>query len=182
MKRVIELHDEVIVTDPCYEVGTWCQQKVKNVKEGIYDVFVLNSELEGWGGRIGAICAIHSEQANINCSLQWEEHGGTIGVDSGQCGIFSLDSYRKDNLFKINPKFQFDAERDGDKWYAHMCDKTLSDDSWGVYGYGAVSSSGIGDGAYDLYTLTDDDGKVVGFLIDFLIEDELEMDFWKSQL
>ena len=180
MKRVIELHDEVMVSDPCYELGTWCQKIVKNVKSGLYNVFVLNSDV--WGGRIGALCVIHEEQARRNCSLQWEEEGGTIAVDSGQCGIFSLDTYRKDNLFKIYPKFQFEADRDGDKWYAHMCDKTLSSEQFGVYGYGAVSSSGIGDGVYDLYTLTDDDGKVVGFLIDYLIEEELEMDFWKSEI
>lgn len=178
--KMIELHNEVMVSDPCYSVPTWCQTIVKDVKEGNYYPFVLESD--EWGGRISALCVIHQEQTRQNCSLQWEEHGGTIGVDSGQCGIFSLDTYRKDNLFKIKPKFEYSGDEEGDNWYAHMCDKTLSDAMWGCYGYGVVSSSGIGDGAYDLYTMTDDDGKVVGFLIDYLMDEELEMDFWKSKI
>lgn len=180
INTIIQFSNEVVVSDPCYTIPTWCQIIVKNVKEGNYIPFVL--ENDEWGGRISALCVIHEEQAHQNCSLQWEEHGGTIGVDSGQCGIFSKDSYRKDSIFKIAPKFEYSGKEKGDKWYAHMCDKTLSDNMWGAYGYGVVSSSGIGDGSYDLYSLSDDDGKVVGLLIDYLMEDELELDFWKAEL
>jgi hypothetical protein len=180
IKTIIKLNDEVVVSDPCYSIPTWCQTIVKNVKEGDYIPFVL--ETNEWGGRISALCVVHQEHANINSKLQWEEHGGTIGVDSGQCGIFSRDSYRKDNIFKITPKFDLHGTEDGDKWYAHMCDKTLSDNMWGAYGYGVVSSSGIGDGSYDLFTLSDDDGKIVGFFIDYLMDEEIDLDFWKAQL
>jgi hypothetical protein len=63
-----------------------------------------------------------------------------------------------------------------------MCDKTLSDNMWGAYGYGVVSSSGIGDGSYDLYTLIDNDEKVVGFFLDYLIDEDIDLDFWKAQI
>jgi hypothetical protein len=180
IKTIIQLSNEVVVSDPCYTVPTWCQVIVKDVKEGNYIPFALESDV--WGGRISALCVIHEEHADVNSNLQWEEHGGTIGVDSGQCGIFSKDSYRKDNIFKIKPKFEYSGKEDGDKWYAHMCDKTLSDNMWGAYGYGVVSSSGIGDGSYDLYTLIDNDEKVVGFFIDYLIDEDIDLDFWKAQL
>lgn len=182
IKTIVKLGNEVVVSDPCYTIPTWCQVIVKDVKEGDYIPFVLNSKLSGWGERISALCLIHQEHADIKSYLQWTEHGGTVGVDSGQCGIFSKDSYRNDSIFKIKPKFEYSGKEDGDKWYAHMADKTLSDDSWGAYGYGVVSSSGIGDGSYDLYTLIDNDEKVVGFFIDYLIDEDIDLDFWKAQL
>lgn len=180
INTIIQLSNEVVVSDPCYTIPTWCQVIVKDVKEGNYIPFVLEAEM--YGHRISALCVVHEEHADIDCNLQWEEHGGTIGVDSGQCGVFSKESYRNDSIFKIAPKFEYGGKEEGDKWYAHMADKTLSDISWGAYGYGVVSSSGMGDGSYDLYVLKDNDEKVVGFFIDYLLDEEIDLDFWKAQL
>ena len=52
IKTIVKLGNEVVVSDPCYTIPTWCQVIVKDVKEGDYIPFVLNSNLSGWGGRI----------------------------------------------------------------------------------------------------------------------------------
>jgi hypothetical protein len=64
---------------------------------------------------------------------------------------------------------------EGDKWYETICSRTLGVLQWGVYDRGVVSSSGIGDGSYSLYTATvDEEGKeIVGFIIDFGIDGDL---------
>jgi hypothetical protein len=40
----------------------------------------------------------------------------------------------------------------------------------------------MGDGSYDLYVLKDNDEKVVGFFIDYLLDEEIDLDFWKAEL
>ena len=47
-----------------------------------------------------------------------------------------------------------------------MCSKTLSSDQWGLYSEGVVSSSGYGDGMYDLYTATKKN-DIVAMILDF---------------
>ena len=32
VNKKIELGNEVYLTDPCYDITTWCQQLLKNVK------------------------------------------------------------------------------------------------------------------------------------------------------
>lgn len=48
--------------------------------------------------------------------------------------------------------------------------------SFGVVPFGAVSSSGYGDGGYDLYVERDSNGKIVAGRIEFIVEDDSEDD------
>jgi hypothetical protein len=52
-----------------------------------------------------------------------------------------------------------------------MCSRTLGKQQWGTYSNGVVSSSGLGDGSYVLYVARAN-RKVVGFMIDFGIDEE----------
>ena len=36
LKNKIQLGEEVMVSDPCYSIGTWCQIKLSNVLPGFY--------------------------------------------------------------------------------------------------------------------------------------------------
>jgi hypothetical protein len=121
--------------------------------------------------------------------LTWVEHGGVVGVDSGQAGIFSMESYRNDSIVDriglgdgdISFFSNFPHEDEGGKWYTHMASRTLGVLQWGVYDEGMVSSSGFGDGSYDLYVLTTPDEVVVGFCIDFQVEEDgIEFDFYQD--
>jgi len=50
--------------------------------------------------------------------------------------------------------------------YLHKFDANIIDD------LGFVSSSGYGDGGYSCWTAHNDDGKVIGILVEFITEDE----------
>lgn len=50
----------------------------------------------------------------------------------------------------------------GDVWYTACCHLTLGDVAAGVIPYGAVSSSGVGDGTYDCFVRRETDGQ--GFM------------------
>ena len=52
-------------------------------------------------------------------------------------------------------------------WYSKMCDRTLTEEMWGVYDTGVVSSTGFGDGCYRL-EISKMDGIVHGVRITFI--------------
>ena len=166
--KTIQLNSEVMVSDPCYSVPTWCQYKVKDVLPGEYSVNVFKTDnTGGWGRRCAALIAVHKDY--LEDTLSWRTNNGAdIGVDSGQCGIFSMETYRKDEVFQEKSNFAFGIDSEGDHWYGHMCDRTLNDEQWGTYANGVVSSSGFGDGSYRLL-LAKHNGKVVGLAIDFFV-------------
>ena len=191
MKRQIRLGGEVIVSDPCYEIPTWCQEVIKNVRPGVYDTEVDYRESSGWGERVHSLTVLHE---NIK-SPNWEHYSNNIGVDSGQCGVFCMTSYRNDEMSQELPWLTEKGDpfgdhpfrpvkEEGEQWYVKMCDRTLStEEGWGVYDTGVVSSSGYGDGSYELQ-VCQMDGLIHGFRIIFIddsydeeeeeYEDELE--------
>lgn len=188
MTNKINLGKEVIVTDPCYTIPTWCQKIVDNVLPGEYHVFVKKYDCEGWGVRNSMLTAIHKDY--VGKKLKWSEEGprGIIGVDSGQAGIFNITTYRKDDedvpLGDGDIAFlsQFPTDNEGDKWYTKICSHTLGGKNWGHYENGVVCTSGLGDGGYDLFVAQNRNKKVVGFTVDFGIEDDdiINFDWFKN--
>lgn len=167
--KSINLTEEVMVSDPCYSVPTWCQHKLTGVLPGEYVTNAFRtSNTGGWGTRCAALVAVHKDYTED--TLSWRAvNGADIGVDSGQCGIFAMETYRNDAAFMEKPNFFFPGnDQEGDIWYGHMCDRTLSEEQWGTYDGGVVSSSGIGDGSYKLL-VAKHKGKIVGIAIDFFI-------------
>jgi len=172
--KSITLSDTVMVSDPCYEVPTWCQSKISNVLPGRYQTFVYKEH-----GRCWALYVIHEKY--LNKKKRWFEIG-EIGVDSGQAGIYAMDTYRNDSIVESiglgDGDISFFSTResplgtmnsnmdDGDVWYRAMCSRTLGEEQWGVYGEGVVARSGMGDGSYPL-KVQKDKGTIVGIMIDF---------------
>lgn len=164
--KTIQLAEEVMVSDPCYSVPTWCQHKLTGVLPGEYITNVMKSDEGSWGTRIGLLVAIHKDY--VQDELSWREvKSADIGVDSGQCGIFSMETYRNDATFMEKSSFDYGRTSEGDHWYGHMCDRTLNDEQWGTYSNGVVSSSGYGDGSYRL-CVAKHKGKIVGIGVDYL--------------
>ena len=172
----ITLETEVMVSDPCYSDETWCQIKLKDVLPGNYLTTVRKVDDSDWGNRCSVLLAVH--EFYLEDTLSWRHHGD-IGVDSGQAGIFSMSTYKNDEIASsiTTPDKTYDGrpfslgvkDRDGDEWYEKMCRFTLSTDSWGSYDGGVVSSSGIGDGGYRCL-VAKHRGKIVGIAIDFYME------------
>jgi hypothetical protein len=167
----ITLSENVMVSDPCYTPDTWCQTKLNNVLPGKYNVEVdRHDEGTGWGTRVSSITVIHED---YNDTDDWEQHS-ECGVDSGQCGVFCMTSYRNDEMSEgiTTPESDFSLgqyrkDDGGEKWYEKMCRFTLSENQWGLYDTGVVTSSGIGDGLYPMDVMMDGD-KIVGIRLEYL--------------
>jgi len=166
----ITLSENVMVSDPCYTPDTWCQTKLDNVLPGLYNVEVeRHDEGTGWGVRVSSITVIHEDYVDDG---DWEQHS-ECGVDSGQCGVFCMTSYRNDEMSvgittpTLDNPFVIPFREEGDKWYEKICHFTLCEPQWGLYDTGVVSSSGIGDGQYPLDVMMDGD-KIVGMRITYL--------------
>ena len=163
--KTINLSDTVMVSDPCYSMDVWCKHKLTGVLPGKYFTTVNKTHELGWGVRVGLLVAVHEKYADH--TLTWRTvQGADIGVDSGQAGIFSMENYRNDSIFPEPAAVGFTEREEGDRWYGHMCDRTLSDEQWGAYDTGVVSSSGYGDGSYRLL-VAKYSGDIVGIGIDF---------------
>lgn len=173
-KKIVPIGDfklgsKVMVSDPSYEVGIWCQSKLENVKPGEYIGFAEMIHDADWGVRVSKLYALNKDFMKLEF-WDWELSGNEIGVDSGQAGIFDLESYRNDSVQienvpenKIMDSMKSDEK--GDEWYRNLTKITLDED-FAIYSGGIASRSGIGDGGYSLFTAYED-GEVVGICIDF---------------
>ena len=190
----IKLGEQVVVSDPCYDLPTWCQAVIDNVKPGTYHTSVRKHDAGTWGTRCSMVFAIHENYVDKPHLLknQWEKTPYDIGVDSGQCGIFSKESYRNDkfkidngdgdvSFFSREPWIR--KKEVGENWYVKMCSRTLGSQQWGTYDEGIVSSSGYGDGSYELFVVKKR-GQIVGFAIDFGVDETkyINFDYTKTTL
>ena len=189
--KTITLEKEVMVSDPCYTEPTWCQVKLKTVKPGEYNVFLKTHDAGEWGVRNSMLLVIHKDHMNEN--LKWGQQDGEVGVDSGQAGIFSYSTYRKDGLEMEVPTIGYDGrnfdwldfpgeKQEGDDWYKKMCKMTLTEEGFGSYQNGVVCRSGLGDGGYPLFTAKKG-RQIIAMAVDFLVEDGPYFDFsWYKEL
>lgn len=166
--RDITLSDKVMVSDPCYDIGTWCQIQLDNVKPGNYNVHVIKSDEETWGIRCASLIVKHVDK-KISNDMELIIHDGEVGVDSGQAGIFDMSIY---------PEHQHTRTSE-DVFYEECCDTTLSRMSCGTLsnGKGVVSSSGYGDGSYNLLYSKDENGAIDYMHILFIEPDIYEEDY-----
>lgn len=117
-KGVITLGDKVMVSDPCYGLGTWCQAVLNNVLPGQYDCEVEYSDEGEWGIRVSAIEVTHINYKGKFLCLQCQTT--YIGVDSGQAGIFDYEYYAKYHM-DATERHHVD-----DDWYDRVGDLTYT--------------------------------------------------------
>ena len=115
-KGIITLGDKVMVSDPCYGLGTWCQGVLENVLPGQYDCNVEYSDEGDWGTRVSAIEVTHVNYDR--CALDEELEKFEVGVDSGQAGIFDYEYYAK---YHMDAKERPHVD---DNWYEIVGSKT----------------------------------------------------------
>ena len=175
---------KMVLSDPCYELGTWCQGIVDNVKNGTWLADVDQKDMDDWGVRVASLFIVNKQALEKDPNISFEVVGQEPmnfegGVDSGQFGFFDKDFYRNDELAKDLDKENFGENYDmqsGDTWYRACSKLTLGNDQWGVLPNGVVSSSGFGDGSYDVFGLKDDSGEYVAFAVVFIYEGDEEED------
>lgn len=159
--------DKIHVSDPCYSYDIWCTETINNVLPGDYNAKMEKISDEGyWGERVSRLIINHKDYPDINPNIFVSDR---IGVDSGQAGFFD------DNYYKENQGGEFDNY---DSFYGKICRLTLSDNQGGIIdNKGIVSSSGYGDGNYELYIGKNRDNKVVSACLVFIDDEDNEKDF-----
>jgi hypothetical protein len=179
---------EIVCSDPCYDLDTWCQGIVK-ARNGKWIAEVEISDEGSWGERIAGLKIYHSDIADKFLS----EMGNidllnfSAGVDSGQFGFFDRSTYRNNDSAKDLEKYDFGTnyvkDENGDDWYRACCHLTLAEEGFGVLPNGAVSSSGFGDGSYDVFGAKDENGEYLYLHVVFIGEDEEDEDddFWGDE-
>jgi len=156
----------LVVSDPCYDLTGHCQQLFANAKLGRWVVSSQKRNMKNWGDRCCKLEAVHFDHRKDD--IDWE-CVGQIGVDSGQAGIFDTRFYKDDNVVPSNFEGGLVPE---EPWYSLCAQETLSDKGVGTIPYGAVSSSGFGDGTYDVYFGKTSDNTLIGLRIVFIYDDE----------
>ena len=159
---MIQLGEKVIVTDPCYGLTVPCKAIVNNVVPGEYETFVETIDEGNWGERISSLSAIKRD--SYREIVQEECLEEVIGVDSGQVGIFDYD-------YRIKQGDDLGEYHDESSIYKRICNLTSST-QWGELDNKVVaSSSGFGDGCYDLVLFKNKEGKIIGFKVIFIYEE-----------
>ena len=115
-KGTITLGKEVMISDPCYGLGVWCQGVLTNVLPGKYECFVEHSNEGKWGSRVARIYVKHIEYLDVLLYGNLEDI--EVGVDSGTAGIYDNDYYKMYHS-DSNKKEHVDKN-----WYARTGDLT----------------------------------------------------------
>ena len=159
--------DELRITDPCYEKTVWCCGTLKNCNIGEWTSFIKYNEGDNRVAEI--ITTFVNDSVDILDTIEeskWIDSGIDVGVDSGQCGIFDDSKYPK-------TKEELGEWGDESSFYGKCCDLTDTYEKGGLLDFGAVSSSGYGDGSYTcLYAEKND--KISTIRIIFIPDDEDE--------
>lgn len=180
-----QISDKMFVSDPLFDYEPkehepnsflWkLNMVIENVLPGCYQVVLLINKNEKYRNAV-LVCmhqSMEDSEKKIN-QYEWKKIG-TIGVDSGQAGIYDLKHYRDDSIISDNNDET--SKETSDKWYQMNCDLTIKPtDFAGAISHGAVSRSGHGDGMYDVSIVKNDDDKVVMVKIFFIEECPTQLD------
>lgn len=200
-KGTMWLDDKVMVSDPSYDIGIWCQGVIENVLPGEYICLAKYVDAGRWGIRVAAIQTVHRDYINNDLKETMEDF--EVGVDGGMAGIFDYKHYERNHTGKEqdrlwydrcfdatfnrthNPDYEeFEWNIEGESIDAMMKrhdeyrNSTKSQayftklDANVVYGSGFVSSSGYGDGGYSCWTAKNADDKVVSIRVEFIGEED----------
>ena len=165
---VIELGEDVIVSDPSYEPNLWCNKHLK-VKPGKYtvDLWEPDNSFEG-----NILVITHESYPGLTIPRDLV-NSVQLGIDSGQVGIYDLRDYQnndvldqleKDGVLKEYPEFLYG-------WYAYACTNGSSNTK--LVGRGVTCASGYGDGVATLHYKENGQGEIVRIAVNFGDEDEL---------
>lgn len=157
--KEIYLSKEVYLTDPCYDITTWCQDLLKNVKEGKWLVDYEYNEYKD-GTKQEVILSLAHEDYGMtifNDFYDKIEDSCVLGVDSGTIGVFNKNYYEK---------YHFKNDIDNNWYEKNICSNANSlirganiTDNEGVW----VNTS-YGDGEYSA-NLYIKDGEICGIEI-----------------
>jgi hypothetical protein len=154
------------VSDPCYDKDVWCAGILENCVPGFWSAYLVLSDEGAWGVRVKELRVSNLNESHVEPT---ELVDIDAGVDSGQCGFW-------DEMLYPEGEREYD---DMNGFYRTVCNLTHDETDHSVRGgvvpFGAVSSSGYGDGGYSVYVGRNAAGQIVSAKIDYIpdnVEDE----------
>lgn len=139
----IELDGTVDITDPCYDKDVWCRMTV-DCDAGLYKGYIELSDEGEWGTRVASISIFKGDKI---WDIEEMEFIGVIGVDAGMAGFFD------------------DKKDFNDDEWDELCRRTRKGNAWCLYD-GIFSSSGYGDGEYNVYANEERSAFTIVFISD----------------
>lgn len=147
--------NKIQVSDPSYNFGDSGTITLENILNGKY---LATIEFEN-----DCIAYLHICHQDFFNDIFEFENIGFIAVDSGQAGFFDF------NYFIHNHGGTFDNLH---SFYGSACAITSSPLQAGIINnFGVVSSSGFGDGCYNVFVAKNDDNKIIAAYISFISQE-----------
>lgn len=162
----LDLMDQIVISDPCYCDFENPLIKQLNIIKGEYNCFVEYTKNEE---RVASMLLINK---NIN-DENIDEKIAEVGVDSGTMAIFTLDKYIELSKMKKENEEEFY------KYSYELSTRTfykINECMASIYDNIFVSSSGYGDGIYDVLIKRNKIGYIVAIKIIFI--DEYNEDYY----
>ena len=110
----ITLSGRVVVSDPCYDRSVWCRGELA-ITPGVYETKLYYSDEGQWGNRVAKL-GVYRKGAGETVEEKKTEF--SVGVDSGQAGIFCDTVYPGGETGEYGEK---------DSFYGKVCDLTLGE-------------------------------------------------------
>jgi hypothetical protein len=155
----IVLNNTVDITDPCYDKSVWCRINDVPIEPGTYACF----EHVTSDGRTSACEILIGVRSNEDFEIFQEEGEfvGAIGVDAGLAGFFAD---------KRNKFFDIVGYDELEKYY-HVGENgyilPMGESNTAVDDNAFFTSSGYGDGEYEVYGVANSDGNYYWLCIRF---------------
>lgn len=168
MEDLLRLGSSVTVTDPCYIPNSLGHMAhTIYINPGEYLAYVEEDDSSGRIVKLGITRGLNFH----NMNKRWI---GIAGVDSGQMMI--IDSDAIDNWEDT----EYDDPDAPELSYASACRLTLSEKQGGILDeLAVVSSSGYGDGSYDVWAYEGLSGQIERVEVEFISEED-EDDSWED--
>lgn len=155
------LTGKMIISDPCYELGSKFHA-ILDVTKGEWTGELIVSEVEEWGKRVSALTV---KLVGSKAVSDWQKQSVDLGVDSGSMSIVDyFEGFGEGD----HPHDRDDPNTWFEKWYA-----IVMSGMGGIVNHlgrniGIVSSSGYGDGLYQLYSKVSAKGEIVAIQVVFI--------------
>lgn len=149
---------------------------VSNIKPGIWTAAVqevLSTNIDQ-PPRISLLLAKSARcpytfQQMVEQLFFWEHYHSSVTTMNGAIGLYDAHYYQDPTSFGVSP-----LDKNGEAFWINAClEMTLEYPGAGILPHGVVSSSGDGEGSYDVYLLRDAGGSIIAIAVDFLLYGEV---------
>ena len=155
---------QVMVSDPCYNSDN-VYNRLYEVLSGNYNCLISKEKFHLWGVRVRSMAILHTD-FEFDFLNKGGYFKGQVAVDSGTMSICDYTYYDKHH---INDKDENELD---EEWYDKNVCAWCSRKNYHIANkLGFISTSGFGDGVYEVYTYSHNE-NIVGIEVVFIENDD----------